>query len=85
LIKRDYDAVIVGSGPNGLAAAITLQQQGLTTLLLEARGTIGGGIRSAELTLPGFIHDICSAIFPMAVASPFFLQLPLDKFGLTFI
>jgi len=65
LIKRDYDAVIVGSGPNGLAAAITLQQQGLNTLLLEAKATIGGGTRSAELTLPGFIHDICSAIFPM--------------------
>jgi phytoene dehydrogenase-like protein len=85
LIKRDYDAIVVGSGPNGLAAAITLQQQGLATLLLEAKATIGGGIRSADLTLPGFIHDVCSAIFPMAVASPFFTQLPLDKFGLTFI
>ncbi|HEX5151597.1 MAG TPA: NAD(P)/FAD-dependent oxidoreductase [Parafilimonas sp.] len=85
MIKRDYDAVIVGSGPNGLAAAITLQQHGLATLLLEAKQTIGGGMRSAELTLPGFIHDICSAIFPMTVASPFFSQLPLDKFGLTFI
>ena len=85
MIKRDYDAVIVGSGPNGLAAAITLQQQGLATLLLEAGATIGGGMRSAELTLPGFIHDVCSAVFPMTVTSPFFNQLPLDNFGLTFI
>jgi len=85
LTKRDYDAVIVGSGPNGLAAAITLQQQGLATLLLEAKTTVGGGMRSAELTLPGFIHDICSAIFPMTVSSPFFNRLPLDNFGLTFI
>jgi phytoene dehydrogenase-like protein len=85
LIKRDYDAVIVGSGPNGLAAAITLQQQGLATLLLEAGATIGGGMRSAELTLPGFTHDVCSAIFPMTVTSPFFNRLPLENFGLTFI
>jgi len=85
LVKRDYDAVVVGSGPNGLAAAITLQQHGLSTLLLEAKETVGGGMRSAELTLPGFLHDVCSAIFPMAVSSPFFNQLPLDKFGLTFI
>ncbi|HEY6978085.1 MAG TPA: NAD(P)-binding protein, partial [Chitinophagaceae bacterium] len=85
MIKRDYDAVVVGSGPNGLAAGITLQQHGLSTLLVEAKATIGGGMRSAELTLPGFLHDVCSAIFPMAVSSPFFSQLPLDKFGLTFI
>ena len=85
LPKRDYDAVVVGSGPNGLAAAITLQQQGVATLLLEAKNTIGGGMRSAELTLPGFVHDVCSAIHPMAVASPFFKRLPLEKFGLTFI
>lgn len=83
--KRDYDAVIVGSGPNGLAAAITLQQQGCSTLLLEAKETIGGGMRSAEFTLPGFIHDVCSAIYPMAVCSPFFNKLPLNEFGLTFI
>jgi phytoene dehydrogenase-like protein len=85
LIKRDYDAIVAGSGPNGLAAAITLQQYGLSTLLLEAKATIGGGMRSAELTLPGFLHDVCSAVFPMALASPFFNQIPLDKFGLTFI
>ena len=85
MTKRDYDAVVVGSGPNGLAAAITLQQQGLSVLLLEAKATIGGGTRSAELTLPGFIHDICSAIHPLAVSSPFFKKLPLEQFGLEFI
>ncbi len=85
MTKRDYDAVVVGSGPNGLSAAITLQQQGLSVLLLEAKATTGGGMRSAELTLPGFVHDICSAIHPMAVTSPFFSRLPLDRFGLDFI
>ncbi len=85
LSKRDYDAVVVGAGPNGLAAAITLQQQGVSTLLLEAKPTIGGGMRTAELTLPGFLHDVCSAIHPMAVASPFFKTLPLQNFGLEFI
>ena len=85
LPKRDYDAVVVGSGPNGLAAAITLQQQGLSVLLLEAKSTIGGGMRSAELTLPGFVHDVCSAIHPMAVASPFFRTLPLENFGLEYL
>lgn len=85
MTKRDYDAVVVGSGPNGLAAAITLQRQGLSVLLLEAKATIGGGMRSAELTLPGFIQDICSAIHPLAVCSPFFNKLPLSEFGLEFI
>lgn len=83
--KREYDAIVVGSGPNGLAAAIRLQQQGLSVLLLEGKASIGGGLRSAELTLPGFLHDICSAIHPLAMASPFFRVLPLDKFGLHFI
>ncbi len=77
--------MVVGSGPNGLAAAITLQQQGLSVLLLEAKATIGGGMRSAELTLPYFVHDICSAIHPLAVSSPFFSKLPLHSFGLEFI
>jgi phytoene dehydrogenase-like protein len=85
LPKRDYDAVVVGSGPNGLAAAITLQQSGLSVLVVEAKPTIGGGLRSAELTLPGFTHDVCSAIHPMAAGSPFFKTLPLDKHGLEFI
>ncbi|WP_077130076.1 phytoene desaturase family protein [Spirosoma montaniterrae] len=81
----DFDAVVVGSGPNGLAAAITLQHAGLSVLLLEAKKTVGGGMRTAELTLPGFRHDICSAIHPMGVNSPFFRQLPLSDFGLTYI
>lgn len=83
--KTEYDAIVVGSGPNGLAAAITLQQQGLSVLLLEGKASIGGGLRSAELTLPGFLHDICSAVHPLAMASPFFRSLPLDKFGLRFV
>src|ERR1700710_61056 len=85
LEKRDYDAVIIGSGPNGLAAAILLQQNGLSVLLIEGKDTIGGGFRSAELTLPGFLHDICSAIHPLAAASPFFTTLPLAAHGLEYI
>jgi len=83
--KKDFDAVVVGAGPNGLAAAIVLQQQGLSVLLLEGKSTIGGGMRSAELTLPGHSHDICSAIHPLAAGSPFFSTLPLEKHGLEFI
>jgi len=85
LVKRDYDAVVVGSGPNGLAAAITLQQAGVSVLLVEAKNSIGGGLRSAQLTLPGFIHDVCSAIHPLAACSPFFNTLPLTQHGLEFI
>ncbi|UYQ95024.1 NAD(P)/FAD-dependent oxidoreductase [Chitinophaga horti] len=81
----EYDAIIVGAGPNGLSAAITMQRQGLRTLLLEAKETIGGGARSAELTLPGFVHDICSAVHPLAAGSPFFRQLDLEQFGLEYI
>lgn len=84
-IKPDYDAIIVGSGPNGLAAAILMQQQGLSVLMLEAKDTIGGGLRSAELTLPGFVHDVCSAIHPLALGSPFFKTLPLADYGLQYI
>ena len=76
------DAVVVGAGPNGLAAGIALAREGLSVLLLEANETIGGGARTAELTLPGFHHDYCSAIHPMAMVSPFFQSLPLQKFGL---
>src|SRR5258706_13219574 len=83
--KRDYDAIVVGSGTNGLAAAITMRQAGLSVLLLEAKKTIGGGMRSAELTLPHFVHDVCSAIHPLAVGSPFFKTLPLQQHGLEFI
>ena len=83
--KKDVDVVVVGSGPNGLAAAIVLQQAGLSVLIIEGKDTIGGGLRSAELTLPGFTHDICSAIHPMALASPFFSTLPLQEHGLEYI
>jgi phytoene dehydrogenase-like protein len=82
---HSYDAVIVGSGPNGLAAAITLARAGRSVIVFEARDTIGGGTRSAELTLPGFVHDVCSAVHPLAVGSPFFKTLPLEQFGLEWI
>jgi phytoene dehydrogenase-like protein len=80
-----YDAVVVGSGPNGLAAAITLAEGGLSVLVRESAGTIGGGTRSEELTLPGFLHDTCSAVHPLAAASPFFRALALDAHGLELV
>ena len=73
-----YDAIIVGAGPNGLAAAITLAQAGCRVLVLEAKATVGGGLRTGELTLPGFHHDICSAIHPLGLGSPFFRNLPFS-------
>ncbi len=80
-----YDAVIVGAGPNGLAAAIAIARVGHSVLVLEGAKTIGGGSRSAELTLPGFVHDVCSAIHPLALNSPFFRTLPLHEHGLSWI
>jgi phytoene dehydrogenase-like protein len=77
-----YDAVIVGSGPNGLTAACVLARGGWSVLVLEAHEKIGGGCRTAELTLPGFKHDVCAAIHPMGLLSPVFRELQLDKFGL---
>ncbi len=74
--------MVIGSGPNGLAAGITLCRAGLRVLLVEGKDTIGGGMRSQELTLPGFTHDVCSAVHPMAVLAPFFRTVPLAKFGL---
>jgi phytoene dehydrogenase-like protein len=79
------DAVVVGSGPNGLAAAIELARAGASVRVLEARDEIGGGIRSAELTLPGFVHDVCSGCHPLGVLSPWFRSLPLDRHGLRWI
>jgi len=79
------DAVVVGSGPNGLAAAIYLAQNGRSVTVYEANHDIGGGMRSAALTLPGFLHDVCSAFHPMAAASPFFRSLPLEEHGLRWL
>ncbi len=84
-VRRRYDAVVVGSGPNGLAAAVTLARAGRSVLLIEAASTIGGGTRTAELTLPGFHHDVCSAVHPFALASPFLKSLPLAERGLELI
>ncbi|WP_026464140.1 phytoene desaturase family protein [Adhaeribacter aquaticus] len=85
LEKKDFDAVVIGSGPNGLAAAITMQEAGLSVLILEGKETIGGGLRTKALTLPGFQHDVCSAIHPLAASSPFLAKLPLHQHGLEFI
>ncbi len=81
--SKTYDAVVVGSGPNGLAAAIALAEQGVSVCVVEARDTPGGGMRTEELTLPGFHHDRCSAVHPMGVLSPYLRTLPLDQHGLT--
>jgi phytoene dehydrogenase-like protein len=78
------NATVIGSGPNGLAAAITLARAGLSVTVLEGAGTIGGSTRSAELTLPGFIHDVCSTVHALANVSPFFRDLPLAQHGLQF-
>src|SRR5688572_3757797 len=83
--RRGYDAVVVGSGPNGLMAAITLAKAGACVLVLEASNAPGGGCRSAELTLPGYIHDVCSAVFPMAVLSPAFREIGLEKLGVEYV
>jgi len=79
------DAVVVGSGPNGLSAAVALARAGLSVRVYEAAATIGGGARTQELTLPGFHHDVCSAVHPLAISSEFFSQLPLQSYGLEWI
>ena len=80
-----YDAVVVGAGPNGLSAAIAIAEKGHSVLVVEGQNTVGGGARSAALTLPGFLHDVCSAVYPMAVSSPFLSNLPLHNHGLDWI
>src|SRR5436853_6073224 len=80
-----FDAIVVGSGPNGLAAAITLARAGCSVLVYEANATIGGGARSAGLTFPGVLHDVCYAVHPLAAGSPFFKTLPLECLGLQWI
>ena len=83
--RESFDAVVVGSGPNGLSAAIALAQAGASVLVLEAADEIGGGTRTAELTLPGFHHDVCSAVHTTGILSPFFRSLPLEEHGLRWI
>ena len=83
--KYDYDVVIVGSGSNGLAAAIYLQSKGLKTIVVEKESMLGGATKTTELTLPGYKHDVGAAVLPMAYSSPFFQQLPLEDFGLEWI
>ncbi|HSJ74450.1 MAG TPA: NAD(P)/FAD-dependent oxidoreductase [Miltoncostaeaceae bacterium] len=80
-----YDAIVVGSGPNGLAAALTLAGAGRSVLVVEGAATVGGGCRSAELTLPGFVHDVCSAVHPLVAGSPFFRSLPLAELGVELV
>jgi phytoene dehydrogenase-like protein len=82
---NDFDAIVIGSGPNGLAAAIELAREGARVLVVEAADEIGGGTRTAELTLPGFRHDVCSAVHPMGILSPFYKQLPLEEHGLEWL
>jgi phytoene dehydrogenase-like protein len=84
-VTEAVDAVVVGAGPNGLAAAVTLARAGCSVLVLEAEDTAGGGCRSEELTLPGFVHDVCSAIHPLGASSPVFADLPLAEHGLEWV
>jgi phytoene dehydrogenase-like protein len=84
-VTERYDAVVVGSGPNGLGAAIELARHDLSVLVIEGSPVIGGGARTAELTVPGYRHDVCSSVHPFAAVSPFLSGLPLDEHGLTWL
>jgi phytoene dehydrogenase-like protein len=84
-LKAALDAIVVGAGPNGLAAAVRLAQAGKSVQLIEGQSEVGGGTRTEALTLPGFRHDVCAAIHPLGAGSPFFRTLPLDRFGLEFV
>jgi phytoene dehydrogenase-like protein len=83
--RTTYDAVVVGAGPNGLTAAAVLARSGLSVAVFERNPTIGGGCRTEALTLPGFAHDVCSAIHPVGVVSPIFRRLRLTDFGLEWV
>ena len=83
--SRGLDAVVVGSGPNGLAAAIELARAGRSVHVIEAADTLGGGIRTSELTLPGFRHDLCSTVVPLAAGSPFFRSVDLARHGVEWV
>ena len=83
--NEQFDAVIIGSGPNGLAAGVALARDGASVLVLEGASHLGGGVGTRELTRPGFRHDVCSAAHPMGILSPFFKQLPLQEHGLEWI
>src|SRR5271157_5997110 len=85
LVSMSYDALVVGSGPNGLAAAITMARSGWRVLVLEAADRPGGAVATEELTLPGFRHDTFSSVYPAGAASPVFARLPLDRHGLRWI
>src|SRR5439155_7362371 len=83
--QGSYDAVVVGSGPNGLAAAVTVARAARSVRVIVHETQPGGGARSVELTLPGFVHDVCSAIHPLGIVSPFFRSLPLAEHGLEWV
>ena len=85
MTSPSYDAVVIGAGPNGLAAAITLARAGPSVVVFEQSTRVGGGVRSDALTLPGFIHDEYSSVYPLGVASPFFGSLPLQSLGVEWV